>query len=101
MHKIHAFLDIFYEWFFARVEYVSDVIVTRQDETPTELTPEPHAEDGVGDTANDAGASSAHAETNPAGLSRPETRTWMATRTPSDVDDDLDVLTPEAEESSS
>ncbi|VDN20686.1 unnamed protein product [Cylicostephanus goldi] len=82
-----------------QVEYVSDVILTRQDETPTELTPTPdHADDTEDNTVR---GEYAHDEATAAvNFHRPEPRTWMATQNPA-VDDDIDVLPPEAEENSS
>ncbi|RCN31910.1 hypothetical protein ANCCAN_22294 [Ancylostoma caninum] len=91
-----------------RVEYVSDVILTHQDDSPTELAPEhptgdPHEGSTTTTTSMTAGTA-AHKEPmageNPP---RAEARAWLSysTGSPSDVDDDLDVLAPEAEESSS
>ncbi|KAL6742243.1 hypothetical protein Aduo_015412 [Ancylostoma duodenale] len=97
-----------YDVRYKKVEYVSDVILTRQDDSPTELAPEnPTGDTHEGSTTTSTSTTAGvavHREPmagdNPP---RAEARAWLSysTRSPSDVDDDLDVLAPEAEESSS
>ncbi|KAK6052528.1 hypothetical protein COOONC_09967 [Cooperia oncophora] len=94
-----------YDVRYKKVEYVSDVMLTRQDNSPTELAPV-HSKDGndkENSPATSANDSPTHGE-EPAdeNASRAKARAWLSfsTRTPSD-NDDLDVLAPEVEESSS
>ncbi|WKY09832.1 hypothetical protein Q1695_002300 [Nippostrongylus brasiliensis] len=83
-----------------QVEYVSDVMVTRQDDSPTELAPEPGRESTSGPRWDETAG---HADGNGESGRRGQARAWLSfsTRRPSDNDDDLDMLPPEVEESSS
>ncbi|KAK6028276.1 hypothetical protein OSTOST_05681, partial [Ostertagia ostertagi] len=94
-----------YDVRYKKVEYVSDVMLTRQDNSPTELAP-PHPADANGNensAATSTGESPTHGEeTADENAPRAKARAWLSfsTRTPSD-NDDIDVLAPEVEESSS
>ncbi|KAK6753146.1 hypothetical protein RB195_012631 [Necator americanus] len=98
-----------YDVRYKKVEYVSDVILTRQDNTPTELAVQLRTDNIVTEEPSstiDATTTTetfTHRESDKI-IPRAEARAWLSsysTRSPSDIDDDLDVLPPEAEESSS
>ncbi|KAK5973238.1 hypothetical protein GCK32_022168, partial [Trichostrongylus colubriformis] len=81
-------------------------MLTRKDDSPTDMVPAHPAEGDEKETASaatSAGESSVHGEeTTDENAPRAKTRAWLSfsTRTPSD-NDDIDVLAPEVEESSS
>lgn len=98
-----------YDVRYKKVEYVSDVILTRKDSAPTEFAPD-HPPNAVGMESTTVPAAEEPTTFTSSGdkphenTPRTEARAWLSfsTRTPTDSDDDdLDVLPPEAEESSS
>ncbi|VDO71934.1 unnamed protein product [Haemonchus placei] len=92
-----------YDVRYKKVEYVSDVMLTRQDNSPTELVAarSPDINENTASTAT--GESPTHGdEATDENTPRTKARAWLSfsNGTPSD-NDDIDVLAPEVEESSS
>uniref|UniRef100_A0A7I4YRH8 Secreted protein n=1 Tax=Haemonchus contortus TaxID=6289 RepID=A0A7I4YRH8_HAECO len=92
-----------YDVRYKKVEYVSDVMLTRQDNSPTELVAarSPDTNENTASTAT--GESPTHGdEATDENTPRTKARAWLSfsNGTPSD-NDDIDVLAPEVEESSS